>query len=687
MKGTVESWLGRNLVAVIAAVLVFAGLVLLAATLAPELTDAAKAAFMFVLSGALAAGGFFAARRRKNGFTMALLGCGASSLFISIMVTHLVFGLFGIVSAYALLLAWMIGCLAVSRVISSVLLRIVVQLGLAASLVLGYGSEVDGERLALLVGYQLAATVVLVGGNMRVVRGMYCETLASALALSVLGGCFICGAVGTSDGMGLDTGWAGVALLVQLAQSTALAVLLAASAAKDPEQLAAENGTRNLSPAARTLLMIAAAGLWICTVRIDAVSAVRFFLASSGFSLSGVAVVDASMGLAAILMAAAAIGAACAVRTWQDNSSGAPFRTLLFTLVLGGAITCVDRFMAVLIAQIGDAHVVVGWLAVWAVVPLVLARVTGDAFHNRAAFAFVPCAMVSICLETMPGCSTVIGGVSGILACVGCALAICALCAAIVSALQHERPDVPGADSRRVLMVLLLLCCEAAVLAVPAQPGLPFAGAIACPLAACGLAMLRFVAPRLFGASFDNLVFANELAVMLLCVPFVLAAPDDAVASALFGIFTAACVALLVTRFTEEPARPLVSAALSTPGPQSASGQSARLVIGGAMLMILVLAYAASCTPFAQEGFQASVICMGCGLLCVFAGFLKNVRALHLFGLVVALASVAKLVLVDVESASSLAHVGAYIGGGLVCFAISAVYNHALRRRTPCPGE
>ena len=49
MKGSVESWLGRNLVAAIAAVLVFAGLVLLAATLAPELPDAVKAAFMFVL--------------------------------------------------------------------------------------------------------------------------------------------------------------------------------------------------------------------------------------------------------------------------------------------------------------------------------------------------------------------------------------------------------------------------------------------------------------------------------------------------------------------------------------------------------------------------------------------------------------------------------------------------------------
>ena len=185
MKGSVESWLGRNLVGVIAAVLVFAGLVLLAVTLAPEFSDGAKAAFMFALSGALSVAGFFAARRSRNGFTLALLGCGASSLFISIMVAHLVFQLMNAVFAYIFLLAWIVGCLAVSHAVRSAFLSIVVQIGLGASLVLGYGGELDGGRLALLVGYQLAATAVLVGSSLRGERGMYRESVVSALALSV----------------------------------------------------------------------------------------------------------------------------------------------------------------------------------------------------------------------------------------------------------------------------------------------------------------------------------------------------------------------------------------------------------------------------------------------------------------------------------------------------------------------
>jgi len=82
---------------------------------------------------------------------------------------------------------------------------------------------------------------------------------------------------------------------------------------------------------------------------------------------------------------------------------------------------------------------------------------------------------------------------------------------------------------------------------------------------------------------------------------------------------------------------------------------------------------------YTQWGYPISLACMGVALVCVGLGLWSRVKPLRLYGLVVVLASVLKLVLLDIGSVSSVTRVVAFLGGAAICFGISALYNYAAR--------
>ncbi|MBO4365286.1 MAG: hypothetical protein J5804_03220, partial [Eggerthellaceae bacterium] len=260
-EGSLESWVGRNALGVVASILVFLGLVFLGITVAPQLSDQMKVAVLFILSGVLTAGGTALSLYKKNGFTSAVMGCGAGSLFISVFITHLYFNMIGDVAAYALVLAWMGLCLALIRKTDSLLLAIVLQLGLAISVCLGYYGSLDASRIALLLGYQVAASVIVIGGNLLVYRRMYRVSLVLGLVLSIVASCFMWRYFGwgslhewaLSNSLGLVV----IAFTVQLVSAAVLAGLLVVSALG--------LGERKESIG----LLATASGLWFAAIALD----------------------------------------------------------------------------------------------------------------------------------------------------------------------------------------------------------------------------------------------------------------------------------------------------------------------------------------------------------------------------------------------------------------------------------
>ena len=67
-------------------------------------------------------------------------------------------------------------------------------------------------------------------------------------------------------------------------------------------------------------------------------------------------------------------------------------------------------------------------------------------------------------------------------------------------------------------------------------------------------------------------------------------------------------------------------------------------------------------------------------LICIIVGFVGKVKTLRLYGLVLTLTCVLKLVTLDFTNQETIVRVISFIGGGIICFIISAIYNYANRK-------
>ena len=62
-------------------------------------------------------------------------------------------------------------------------------------------------------------------------------------------------------------------------------------------------------------------------------------------------------------------------------------------------------------------------------------------------------------------------------------------------------------------------------------------------------------------------------------------------------------------------------------------------------------------------------------LICIVVGFAIKSKGLRIYGLIVIMLCVIKLVTFDISGADSISRVVAFIVGGIVCFVISGIYN------------
>ena len=70
-----------------------------------------------------------------------------------------------------------------------------------------------------------------------------------------------------------------------------------------------------------------------------------------------------------------------------------------------------------------------------------------------------------------------------------------------------------------------------------------------------------------------------------------------------------------------------------------------------------------------------TTVSMITALMCIIIGFTAKAKGLRIYGLVVVMLCIVKLVLIDISGADSLARVISFIAGGIICFIISGIYN------------
>ncbi len=70
-----------------------------------------------------------------------------------------------------------------------------------------------------------------------------------------------------------------------------------------------------------------------------------------------------------------------------------------------------------------------------------------------------------------------------------------------------------------------------------------------------------------------------------------------------------------------------------------------------------------------------SIVTMITALICIAAGFAAKAKGLRVYGLIIVMLCVIKLVTIDISGADSMSRVAAFIVGGIICFIISGIYN------------
>ena len=103
------------------------------------------------------------------------------------------------------------------------------------------------------------------------------------------------------------------------------------------------------------------------------------------------------------------------------------------------------------------------------------------------------------------------------------------------------------------------------------------------------------------------------------------------------------------------------------------------LAAAGALTLNLI--QSARLTPAGAWPIFLSLLCIALAACYIILGFFRKSKPLRIFGLVLAIGSVLKMVTIDVVGSPSFFRVAALMAGGLLCFGISFVYNWVEQRQ------
>ena len=158
-----EKLFGKNLMGIFASVLIFISLIIFATLILPHLTNTMKMIAMYLASAAVLTAGLLLHRRnRENLFYIAIIGCGAGSLYLSLLLTNLYFKVIGDLVLYLLILVWAVFVRYLTK-IKNLVFNIIGQAGILIASILGTMMCVfdhDPQKyLVLTIFYFISAVV------------------------------------------------------------------------------------------------------------------------------------------------------------------------------------------------------------------------------------------------------------------------------------------------------------------------------------------------------------------------------------------------------------------------------------------------------------------------------------------------------------------------------------------------
>ena len=132
-----ETSIGKNLMGILASLLIFIGVASFVALIFNNLTDAMKVILMYLFSFGLFGIGFWRVSKEKNAFSLSLISCGIGTVFISILLSNFYFHIFGDLLMFGLMIIWAFFTLFLSSYFKSSVFLFISYIGFGFSLFLG----------------------------------------------------------------------------------------------------------------------------------------------------------------------------------------------------------------------------------------------------------------------------------------------------------------------------------------------------------------------------------------------------------------------------------------------------------------------------------------------------------------------------------------------------------------------
>ena len=668
-----EGFIGKVLISVAAASLVFIALILLALDQGTKIPDEVRILSIFLLSGLILSAGLFLGRKSRNNFTFALTGCGSGAIFISILLTPLLFEKINDVTAFALLFVWMIFSLFLSKKTDSLLLSVIAHIGMVFSICFAFSLGLSDEKLILLLAYQFASSAVLILGNFFGYRRTYHAGLLVSLALTVVAGAFLWAeytprmdASHSLFASSFPTAMIAGAFFLQFLAATYVSYLLSVSAA------------RVRHPHLQKLLQVANRVLWVASAGVNFSLTIYNLLipaVSGGKAYYAVALLSKERLLAFALTVVATLllyFAHLAVTVLFARKLSFP-KILegisVYTLTGGVAILLIvfysftDRCIS---ATSTHYFPMLLWFTPLALVPLGIRRLTKNTSARYELLALGLALFDGLLHMPIVGYKELMTDRIGIL------LPLLYLAIPLVTATlfylmaKRESRAKYTFHFRSGMLIFAELSIYFILLnADNYLKGYNFTDFITLLICmAVHMAVTHFDFDRAGDEKTANLLrkarFANEAALIgLSCITMNENGHYIEGSEWFFFTFTAIfALAVAFQRIRELQDRP----------------ESTRLAIySGAKLTLITLAFI---TPIVEQGYLVSIVCMLTAFAAIIGGFVIRSRPLRLYGLILTLISVLKLVLVDTSSLATVTRILSFLAGGLICFTISALYTY-----------
>ena len=141
-KGDLEANIGKNVMGILASLLIFIGIASFVVFVFQDMSEILKCALMWVFSFGLLGLGLWRVEKSKNGFSLSLSGCGIGAVFISLLLSYFYFNLLtSQLLLFGLLVGWSGIVLGLSKRYESNIFVIISYIGFYIALLLGAWSD------------------------------------------------------------------------------------------------------------------------------------------------------------------------------------------------------------------------------------------------------------------------------------------------------------------------------------------------------------------------------------------------------------------------------------------------------------------------------------------------------------------------------------------------------------------